>query len=136
MMMPVSTPSPVVARSANTMWPDCSPPIARSCAAIAAITLRSPTGVSTMPTPAPANARRSPRFDITVTAIASLRSLPAFVPVERRHHHDLVAVDELAVLVDGDHAICVTVEREPEVGAVGPHRASATAPDGSIRSRR
>ena len=124
---PVSTPSPVVARSANTMWPDCSPPIARSCAAIAAVTFRSPTGVSTMPTPAPASARRSPRFDITVTDDRVVAQHPALVPVERGHHHDLVAVDELAVLVDRDHAVGVAVERETEVGAVrdAPRAAAA-----------
>ena len=48
---PVSTPSPVVARSRKMTWPDCSPPSTRSCSSIAASTLRSPTGVSTMPMP-------------------------------------------------------------------------------------
>ena len=71
----------------------------------------------------PANARRSPRFDMTVTAIASLRKHPASVPVERGHDHDLVAVDEVAVLVDRDHAVGVTVEREAEVGAAFYDRA-------------
>ena len=38
----------------------------------------------------------------------------ALVQVERGHRHDLVAVDELAVLVDRDHAVGVAVERETE----------------------
>ena len=61
-----------------------------------------------------ASAWRSPRFDITVTAIASLRSAPRCVEVERGDHHDLVAVDEVAALVDREHAVGVAVEREPE----------------------
>ena len=71
--------------------------------------------------PRRASARRSPRFDITVTAIASLRNRAARVEIERERGHDLVAVDELAALVDRDHAVGVAVEREAEVGAVLAH---------------
>ena len=35
--------------------------------------------------------------------------------LERQHGQDLVAVDRLAALVDGQHAIAVAVERDPEV---------------------
>ena len=57
-------------------------------------TLRSPTGVSTTPMPARRSARRSPRFDITVTAIASLRSSPRSCRSSAAIDHDLVAVDQ------------------------------------------
>ena len=42
---------------------------------------------------------------------------PALVPVERGHHHDLVAVDQVAVLVDREDAVGVAVEREAELRA-------------------
>ena len=60
----------------------------------------------------------------------------ARVQVERGDHHDLVAVDELAVLVDGEHAIGVAVEREPDVAHPRDDRAPATPPGASSRSRR
>ena len=59
----------------------------------------------------------SPRFDITVATTASPRSTPAVVQVDRGDREDLVAVDELAALVDRDHPVGVAVEREPGVGA-------------------
>ena len=119
---PVSTPSPVVARSANTMWPDCSPPIARSCSAIAVVTLRSPTGVSTISTPAAC--QRAPQAEVRHHGDRDrvVAQHPALVPVERGHHHQLIAVDELAALVDREHAVRVAVEREAEIGAARPHR--------------
>ena len=44
------------------------------------------------------------------------------MPVERGHHHELIAVDELAVLVDRDDPVGVAVEREPEIRAARSHR--------------
>ena len=73
-MTPVSTPSPVVAWSRKMMWPDCSPPRTRSRRSIASMTWRSPTGVSTKPSPWVSRHLRSPRFDITVATTALLRS--------------------------------------------------------------
>ena len=42
--------------------------------------------------------------------------------VEREDRDDLVAVDQLAVLVDREHAVAVPVERDPEVEAAVAHR--------------
>ena len=86
--------------------------------------------------PASRSARRSPRFDITVTDDRVVAQLAARVQVERGHRHDLVAVDELAALVDREHAVAVAVEREPERGAVLDDRAAAATPDASNRTRR
>ena len=43
-------------------------------------------------------------------------------PGQRADPHDGVAVHQLPALVDGDQAICVAVEREPEVEPRGGHR--------------
>src|SRR5581483_10623011 len=43
--------------------------------------------------------------------------------VERERGHDLVAVDDLAALVDREHAVAVAVERDAEVEAAVAHRA-------------
>ena len=40
--------------------------------------------------------------------------------VEREHGDDAVAVDDLAALVDGQHAVAVAVEGDPEVEAAAP----------------
>ena len=118
------------------MWPDCSPPSTRSCSSHRGDHVRSPTGVSTISMPAAASARRSPRFDITVTATARFRSRSRASRSSASISHDLVAVDELAVLVDREHAVGVAVERETE----RRRRARRTAVckrlrDGSSRSR-
>ena len=39
--------------------------------------------------------------------------------VEREDRDDLVAVDRLAALVDGEHAVAVAVEGDAEVEAAG-----------------
>ena len=44
-------------------------------------------------------------------------SLPRAVPALGDHRHDLVAVDDLALLVDDHDAVGVAVERDADVGA-------------------
>ena len=100
------------------------------------MTLRSPTGVSTIADAgggerAPQSEVRHHRHRDRVVA-----QQPALVPVERGHHHDLVAVDELALLVDRDHPVGVAVEREAEIGSVVDHRALQARKGPSIRTRR
>ena len=56
--------------------------------------------------------------------------------VEREDRDDAVAVDELAALVDREHAVAVAVERDPEVEAAAARRAPAARPCRSRRSRR
>ncbi len=41
--------------------------------------------------------------------------------VQREHGEDLVAVDRLAALVDGEHAVAVAVERDSEVESLRGH---------------
>ena len=43
--------------------------------------------------------------------------------VQREDRDDLVAVDDRAVLVDGEHAVAVTVERDTEIEAAASRRA-------------
>ena len=56
--------------------------------------------------------------------------------VEREDRDDLVAVDGLAVLVDGEHAVAVAVERDAEVVAAVDAPSAAAARGRSRRSRR
>ena len=58
------------------------------------------------------------------------------VEVEREDRDDLVAVDQLAVLVDREHAVAVAVERDPEVEAELDDRALQQRQCRSRRSRR
>ena len=58
------------------------------------------------------------------------------VQVERGDHHDLVAVDEHAALVDREHAIGVAVERETGVGARGHDAAPGDRRGASNRTAR
>ena len=55
----------------------------------------------------------NPRFDITVTATT------LDTQVEREHGDDLVSVDGLAALVDGEHPVAVAVEGDAEVETLG-----------------
>ena len=47
---------------------------------------------------------------------------PALVHVERGDHHDLVAVDERAALIDREHPVGITVERQTGMRAGGDDR--------------
>ena len=55
---------------------------------------------------------------------------------EREDGEDLVAVERRAVLVDGEHPVAVTVERDPEVVRARPHDVLEQTRDRSHRSRR
>jgi hypothetical protein len=41
--------------------------------------------------------------------------------MEGEHGDDLVAVDPLTSLVDGEHSVAVTVKRDPEVKSLRDH---------------
>ena len=59
-----------------------------------------------------------------------------FAPVERAHRDELVAVDQPAVVVDGEHAVGVAVEGQPELRARGDDLAAGDPRDASSRSPR
>ena len=44
-------------------------------------------------------------------------SLPRPVPAFRDHRHELIAVDDIALLVHDHDTVCVAVERDADVGA-------------------
>ena len=132
---PVRVPSPVVATSAKMTWPDCSPPSDSPRRSSSSETCRSPTGTSTSSTPSFASARRRPRFDITVATIGVAAQLAPLLQVECGDEHDLVAVDDGAVLVDRDDAVGVAVEREAGIGAELDDRLRGARPGRSTRSR-
>ena len=47
--------------------------------------------------------------------------------MEREHREDLVAVDRVAVAVDGEHPVAVAVERDAEVVAAGRGRSACSS---------
>ena len=55
---------------------------------------------------------------------------------ERQHRDDLVAVDDIALLIDREHAVTVTVERDTEIVTSGSHRLAKHSRDRLRRSRR
>ena len=59
---------------------------------------------------------------MTVATTASPLSSPRALQAERDQRHQLVAVDQLALLVDDDQPVGVAVEREADVGAARDHR--------------
>ena len=59
---------------------------------------------------------------MTVTTTVSSRQQAALVQVDRADADDVVAVDELALGVDGQDAVGVAVEGQAEVGAPLRHR--------------
>ena len=65
--------------------------------------------------------RRKPRLVITVTTTVSFGEPAAVAAVDGGDGDDLVAVDEPAVGVDGEHPVGVAVEGEPDVGAALDH---------------
>ena len=70
------------------------------------------------------SARCNPRFDITVATTAVAAEQPAVVEIDRGDREHLVAVDQVALLVDRDHAIGVAVERQADLCAGGGHRSA------------
>ena len=64
---------------------------------------------------------------ITVTATPSPGSRPGRAQVQRGERDQLVAVDDRAVAVDGEHAVAVAVEGEAGVVAARRARAAASA---------
>ena len=62
---------------------------------------------------------------ITVATTVSRRSSPSRIMRVAHMRHDRVAVDDLPLLVDHDHAVGVAVERDADLGPaphdLGPH---------------
>ena len=79
---------------------------------------------------------RNPRLAITVTTTVSPGSRPRALAVEGADGDELVAVDQRAGVVDGQHPVGVAVEGQPDVGAPGHHLGAAAPRGGSSRSRR
>ena len=121
-MIPVSVPSPVVAWSAKMMWPDCSPPSTspRSVehtdhVAVAHRRLHHVDAAAGEGVPEP-----EVRHDRDDDGIASQHVTRRKIDGGDAQH--VVAVDDVAVLVDRDHTIGVTIERKAGIGARHDHR--------------
>ena len=100
-------------------------------------TFRSPTGVSTTPIPAPRKRAPQPEVRHHRHRDRVVAQHPALVPVERGHHHDLVAVDELAVSRRPRRTRSASPSSASPRSAPCSHAPrAAAAPDASIRSRR
>ena len=72
--------------------------------------------------PRSAIARRNPRLVIVVVTTASPGSARARLQVEGQDRQDLIAVHQLAGVVDRQHPVAVPVEGEPELMAALAHR--------------
>ena len=77
-----------------------------------------------------------PPFESTLSTTVLAASAAALEPVEGDDAEQLVAIDDLAVLVDGHAAVRVAVEREAEVAAVPGHDRGDAPPVTPRRSRR
>ena len=96
-------------------WPDCSPPSTAPDSCSASSTYRSPTdGRQHLDA---ALAHQCVEAEVRHHRHRNLVDLE----VEREDRDDLVAVDGFALLVDGEHAVTVAVERDPEVVAAVAH---------------
>ena len=73
---------------------------------------------------------------MTVTTTVSPGSRPRSPAVEGADGDELVAVDEGAGVVDGQHAVGVAVEGQADVGARATTSALERPRGGSTRSRR
>ena len=73
---------------------------------------------------------------MTVATTAPPLSLPRLLQAERDQRHQLVAVDQPALLVDHDQPVGIAVEREADVRAARDHRLLQQLADGSNRNRR
>ncbi len=60
-------------------------------------------------------------MDISVATMPGCVRAAGFFPIRGDHRHHLIAVDDLAALVDDEHAIGVAVERDADVGAHFAH---------------
>ena len=142
--MPVSVPSPVVARSAKITCPDCSPPSdrPRSSSAVEHVAVADGRLDHLDAVLGERAAQTEVRHHGRDDGVAS--ELAAFVQIERDDRQHLVAVDEVAALVDRDHTVGVAVEREAGVarprattacwssaGSVEPQPALMLVPSGS-----
>ena len=93
----------------------------RSCrtpARISSSTYRSPTLAWTTVSPASFMAVRNPRLLMTVATTVSRASTPCACIGEGEDRHDLVAVDQVALVVGGETPVRVAVEGEARVRPV------------------
>ena len=73
---------------------------------------------------------------MTVATTAPPLSSPRSLQPERDQRHQLVAVDQPALLVDDDQPVGIAVERQADVRAARDHRLLEERADGSSRNRR
>ena len=66
---------------------------------------------------------------------AGLREAAVGLPAFRDHRQQLVAVDDVAALVDDEHAVGVAVERDADIGAHLAHLAGRAPRARSSRIR-
>ena len=134
--MPVSTPSPVVARSEKITWPDCSPPSEKPPASRASSTERSPTSVSTTLMPLLghrlAEAEVGHHGDHHGVVGSRPRSWRSTAQIAMRWSPSTT----LPSASTRDEPVGVAVEREADVGAAGWRRPAGATRGGSSRSRR
>ena len=132
----MSRPSPVVARSRKITCPLCSPP-SESCAGVERLehVAVADRGLDHLD---PGRLHRQPEPEVGhhgdddgVVAQGA-----AAVQVEGADGDDVIAVDDRAGVVDGHQPVGVTVEGEPEVGAVVDDGGGERAPGAWRRSRR
>ena len=131
----VIRPSPVVWRSSAITCPDCSPPSTAPCSQHArqhvAVADVGHDGLDAEVAHGAVEAEIRHRRDDDLVA----RQAAGDLQVARQQRDDLVAVDDRAVRVDGQHAVGVAVEREPEVEAAGAHAARRARRGASSRTR-
>ena len=142
---PVSSPSPVVARSRKITWPLCSPPseyppLAERLEHVAVADRRldhvDAGGLHRQAEPEVGHHGDDDRVVAQRAPVAQVAGADG---------DDVVAVDDGPGVVDGHRAVGVTVEGQPEIGAVrrrtaaaseagvgGPHPALMLRPSGSV----
>ena len=108
-------------------WPLFSPPTPAPETSIASRMYLSPTGVRTTRPPARSTTAARPPLDSTLTTSVDSASAAAGQPVERDDAQQLVAIHDLAPLVDRHAAVGVAIEGEAHVRALLRRRVAASA---------
>ena len=116
------------------MWPDCSPPRLKPFSRILSMTERSPTAVRCSVRPrstedAPGRGWTSPSPTPGVARAALVG------PARGDQRHDLIAVDDIAVLVADDQPVGVAIQSDADIGryfATWIESAGAVEPTSSL----
>ena len=118
----VSIPSPVVAWSAKITCPLCSPPSARLLRGerLQHVPIADVGGDHVDARLAHRQVEAEVRHRRDDDRVVAERT--AFEHVDRADRDDVVAVDDRAVMVDGDQPVGVAVEGDAQIGAVVAHR--------------